>query len=138
MLTRERFATAINCIDGRAQGPVTDWLRLHFNVDYVDMITEPGADKCLVHGPAEVIEAIERKVKLVLKVRGTKLLAVAAHHDCLANPVSKEEHSELIIQGIKVVASWGISERIVGLYVNEYRWIDVVFDTQDRSAAHYL
>ena len=36
-----QFATAINCIDGRAQRPVSEWMRINFSVDFVDTITQP-------------------------------------------------------------------------------------------------
>jgi hypothetical protein len=41
------FATAINCMDGRTQIPVTDYVRKKYKVEYVDMITEPGPIKVL-------------------------------------------------------------------------------------------
>src|SRR5262244_3596388 len=44
------FATAINCIDGRAQSPVADWLKINCNVSYVDVATIPGPDKALTRG----------------------------------------------------------------------------------------
>ncbi|MGB3082317.1 MAG: carbonic anhydrase, partial [Candidatus Omnitrophota bacterium] len=44
---KKSFATAINCIDGRAQKPVTEFAIRKFKVDYVDLITEPGPDKVL-------------------------------------------------------------------------------------------
>ena len=40
-----RFATAINCIDGRVQVPVSNWLKRSYSVSYVDTITEPGVDR---------------------------------------------------------------------------------------------
>lgn len=42
-----RFATAINCIDGRAQMPVNEWVRKNLGADYVDTVTEPGVDKAI-------------------------------------------------------------------------------------------
>ena len=43
----KKFVTAINCIDGRAQIPVIDWLKAATDADFVDQITEPSADKAL-------------------------------------------------------------------------------------------
>lgn len=36
-----KFAAAINCMDGRTQVPVIEFLKNKYGVDYVDMITEP-------------------------------------------------------------------------------------------------
>ena len=41
------FGTAINCIDGRVQLPVINWMKATHHVDWVDVITEPGADEAL-------------------------------------------------------------------------------------------
>lgn len=134
-MTENRFATAINCIDGRAQIPALDWLKLHCNVHYVDLITEPGADKVLTQGPTETIAAIKRKAQFSFQVRQSGLIAVVAHHDCLANPVSKGEHWEAIEESVRVINSWGWSARILGLWVNEWGSVDLVCDTREHCAA---
>jgi hypothetical protein len=41
------FATAINCMDGRTQEPIINFMKQGFKVDYVDMINEPGPVKAL-------------------------------------------------------------------------------------------
>ena len=46
------FGTAISCIDGRVQQPVSDWLKLYCHVRWVDLVTEPGPDRLLAAGPA--------------------------------------------------------------------------------------
>ena len=43
----ETRAVCLNCIDGRVQVPVIDWIKDKFKVDHVDMITEPGMDGLL-------------------------------------------------------------------------------------------
>ena len=46
----KKFATAINCIDGRIQLVVCAYMRTKYLVDYVDMITDPGPVKILSEG----------------------------------------------------------------------------------------
>lgn len=47
IIAKDKFGTAINCIDGRVQLPVIKWLKENYYLDFVDMITEPGPDKVL-------------------------------------------------------------------------------------------
>ena len=47
---RKSFGTVLNCIDGRTQIPVINWIKENFNVEYVDLITEPGMDKIVSEG----------------------------------------------------------------------------------------
>jgi len=124
---RSKFATAINCIDGRAQIPAIDWIRLHLNVEYVDLITEPGADKILAL-ETDIAPVVRAKVEFSARVHDPVALIIAGHHDCLANPVSREEHIEQIREAVKRIHSWGIVARAVGIWVNEWGWVDLILD----------
>lgn len=135
-MTQPRFGTAINCIDGRAQSPVWDWLKGYCSVQYVDLITEPGADQCLSQGPAEAITAIRNKVKFTVDNHHPSVIAVVGHHDCLKNPVSDEEHVEEIKKAANVVASWEMGVRVVGLFVTDGQAVRLVSDTEENSEIH--
>jgi hypothetical protein len=39
-----RFGTAINCIDGRTQEVVIDYMKQKYNTEGVDMVSFPGVD----------------------------------------------------------------------------------------------
>jgi hypothetical protein len=125
-----RFATAINCIDGRVQVPVLDWIRFYLNVDYVDLITEPGPDKAIVFGSESTYNSIFEKATLSIKVLGSRSISIAGHHDCRANPVSKEEHIEQILRSVEIMEEWSLGVRILGLWVNEWRCVEVIKDTE--------
>ncbi|MGZ3602969.1 MAG: carbonic anhydrase, partial [Ktedonobacterales bacterium] len=71
------FGTAINCIDGRAQGPVADWVKVNGNVQYVDMITEPGADKALAQSSPSRIESIKQSVLISVNAHKSSIIAIA-------------------------------------------------------------
>ena len=42
-----KFATALNCMDGRVQLPVIRWGKENYSVDVVDAITEAGMNGIL-------------------------------------------------------------------------------------------
>ena len=69
-----RFATAINCIDGRTQRPVSEWIRIQFSVDYVDTITQPGPEAALTRGPASAIEAMRQNVGVSVQAHQSQLM----------------------------------------------------------------
>ena len=46
-MSRMKFATAINCMDGRTQLPVIAYLKEKCKIDCVDMVTEAGPVKIL-------------------------------------------------------------------------------------------
>lgn len=129
----DNFGTAVNCIDGRAQSPVTDWVRLNFNVKYVDMITTPGADKALSEGHDQRVERIRKKVWLSVDRHMSPVVAIAGHFDCLANPCSFEERREQIISSVESVRAWKMGVRVLGIYVNEWGSVDVIADPDAES-----
>ena len=62
MTSNAEFATAINCMDGRTQNHVIEWMRKHYSVSYVDVITEPGVDTTLAENrDTRTIESIKEE-----------------------------------------------------------------------------
>ncbi|HET8669264.1 MAG TPA: carbonic anhydrase [Candidatus Saccharimonadales bacterium] len=129
MMKSGKFATAINCMDGRVQTPVLDWIKLHLNVDYVDLITEPGPDKALSLS-TDLRARIFEKVCFSLKAHNPIAIAIAGHWDCIANPVAREEHLDQIREGVRIIEGWRLRRRTLGLWVNEWGYVDLISDTE--------
>jgi hypothetical protein len=125
-MRKGKFATALNCMDGRVQVPVIEFLKKKFKVDYVDMITEPGIDKILAEGNKELISWIKEKIKISVKKHNSKIIAIVSHADCAGNPVEKEKHIEQIKKGMKIIKLMRLNVRIIGLWVNENWQVEVV------------
>lgn len=120
------FGTAINCIDGRAQAPVSDFVKMNGHVQYVDMVTTAGADNVMAQGSPAQIEYIKQQVLISVNAHNSRIIAIAGHHDCAANPVSKDEHFAHIHAAVQTIASWSLPVQIFGLWVNEFGTIEIV------------
>ncbi len=119
-MNNKKFATAINCMDGRVQLPVIEWLKKSYGVDYVDIITEPGPNRILAENKdVSAIESIKNKVQISVNKHGSKLIAIAGHYDCAANPEGKETQASQILTAIKTINSWGFNVQVIGLWVDE-------------------
>jgi carbonic anhydrase len=129
-MLKDTFATAITCIDGRVQRPVTDWVKLQFNVHHVDLITEPGPDKVLSSGPQQLVEDMMRKVAFSVRHHFSEVVVVSGHDTCAANAVSKEEHVEQILDSIEKVLSYRLKVRVLGIWVDEWGSVELVYDSQ--------
>jgi len=120
MSSHGRFATAINCMDGRVQVPANEWIKKKFRVDYVDTITEPGPNKILAENKdSAAVDSIKRRVAISVNKHGSKYIAVLGHHDCAGNPVDKESQLVHIKSAVKAVNSWGFPVETIGLWVDE-------------------
>jgi carbonic anhydrase len=132
-MSRDNFATAITCIDGRVQQPVMDWVKLHANVHYVDLVTEPGPDKVLSRESTYVVDEIIRKVSFSVRNHNSRVVAICGHHDCAANASTREEHIEQIQEAVRVLVSYRLEARILGIWLNEWNSVELVCDTLEKE-----
>ena len=114
------FATAINCMDGRTQLPVNEWLRRRHSVDYVDTITEPGPVAILSGTTDEAaIAGLRRRVAISVEKHGSRAVAIVAHYDCAGNPRPKPEQLEQLRLAAATVDSWGLGVAVELLWVGD-------------------
>ncbi|MFC1576494.1 carbonic anhydrase [Candidatus Omnitrophota bacterium] len=117
----KEFVTAVNCMDGRAQKPVLEYMEKGFGATYVDMVTEPGPNKILSEGKdANTIESLKKRVGISVEKHNSQTIAIAAHYDCAGNPASEDAQKEDLRKAATVIASWGFPvKRIVALWLDE-------------------
>jgi hypothetical protein len=119
-MSDKKFATAVNCMDGRTQAPVTEWMKKNFNVDFVDMVTEPGPNKILAEfKDIPLIANIKKRVEISVTRHKSKAIAVVGHFDCAGNPIDKTGQLQQIAESVKKIKAWGFDVKIVGLWVDE-------------------
>jgi len=122
-----KFGTAINCMDGRAQLPVINWLKSKYALDFIDMITEPGPDKILTRGSNAQVESIKSRVLISVNAHGSQTILIAAHHDCAGDPVSEEEHIKQVKECMKVLQSWKLPvKNIIGVWINDNWTLEII------------
>jgi len=114
------FVTTINCMDGRVQEPVIQWLKKKFNSKYVDTITEPGPNLILAQDEdTDRIESIKERVDISVNGHGSETIAIVGHYDCAGNLAEKEEQLEHIKASIAKVKDWDFGVKVIGLWVNQ-------------------
>ena len=113
----EKRAVCLNCIDGRIQLPVIEWIKDNYGMDYVDMVTEPGIDG-LLSDEANSIDGINRKIGISIEKNDASIIFIAAHHDCRGNPVSEAEHKEQVLLSRDRLKKVFLGVEVEGLWVN--------------------
>ncbi|MCE5216493.1 hypothetical protein LLH03_05590 [bacterium] len=125
-MDKDTFGTAIACVDGRVQIPVIEWICSTHHVDYVDMVTEPGADMVLARWVIDKLLSIKDRTRLSVEAHGSQVVAVVGHFDCTRAPGSRDEHFAQIKAAVAVVSSWGLKVPVIGLWVNERQKVEQV------------
>ena len=122
-----RFGTAINCIDGRTQEPVIDFMKQKYNIDGVDMVTFPGVDGVISNQEnSDEIAFIRNAVSISIEKHLSRIIAIVGHFDCAGNPGNREHHYAHIQRAVNEVSSWSFHAQVVGFYVNDKKEIEEV------------
>ena len=114
------FCTAVNCMDGRVQRPVIDYLSELFCVEHVDVVTEAGPVAVLASDPeSDRSKSIYQRIDVSVSVHGSKGIGIIAHHDCAGNPKRKGGQMEDIQESVSVLQSRYPDLPVFALWVDE-------------------
>jgi carbonic anhydrase len=125
-MTQGKFGTAINCMDGRVQLPIINWMREKFGLDYIDMITEPGPDKMVSTGSPGRLASIKTRVDISVQKHGSKVIVISGHDDCAGNPVTKEQHRKDIRAAMHVIKRWHLPVSIYGVWIGSDWQVELI------------
>ena len=114
------FACAINCMDGRVQDAVKNYIKEAFHVNYVDIVTEPGPNRILAENTNQpIIESIKKRLEISVHHHGTKVVALVGHFGCAGNPANKEDQVAHLRQAKKTIESFGLGVEVILLWVDD-------------------
>jgi len=115
-----RFATAINCMDGRTQQPVSEWMKREYGVAYVDTITEPGPVRILAEATDTVaLDSIRRRLNISVRKHGSGRVAIVAHADCAGNPADRPAQLSQLRSAAATVLAWDVGVQVDLLWLGE-------------------
>ena len=114
------FCTAVNCIDGRVQLPVIQYLMERFGARYVDSITEPGPVAILGEEQTDPrAKSIMERIRISIEKHNSRGIAIVAHHNCAGNPVSKDTQMRQLKKSISLTRDAFPGIEVIGLWVDE-------------------
>ncbi len=117
-------ATCLNCMDGRVQLPVLQWIKENYPVDFVDVITEAGMDNVLCN--QEDIREVLRSITISVDVNKSTRLFVVGHYDCRGNPVEENVHRQEISDSVKRLKGIGPRMRSLAFGSTQTWQVEVV------------
>jgi len=119
-MAKGKFVTVVNCMDGRTQLPVIEFLKQKYSADFVDSVTEPGPIKILSEQTNKMlVESIKSRIGISMEKHGSKVVALVGHYDCGGNPVGKDKQLLQLEDSVALVKSWGLDIEVIKLWVDE-------------------
>jgi carbonic anhydrase len=114
------FCTVVNCMDGRTQLPVNEFLRKRFGTEYVDTVTEPGPNLILAkQTSATQVLGILNRINVSVHHHGSKAVAVVGHHGCAGNPAPKADQIAHLREAVAFLRGKYPSLTVLALWVDE-------------------
>lgn len=115
------FCTAINCMDGRTQLPVIDYLQTELDVLYVDTITEAGPLRLFFGDEAsEALQSIHARIAVSRQAHGSRALALVAHALCAGHPVDDALQQQQLVEASVLLSRKYPDMLVIGLWVNDH------------------
>ncbi|OGZ68976.1 MAG: hypothetical protein A3D44_00215 [Candidatus Staskawiczbacteria bacterium RIFCSPHIGHO2_02_FULL_42_22] len=109
--TNETCGCAIACMDGKAYPAVIAWQKKTYHLDSVDLITDAGPDGIVAQNKnSPIIANIQKNLELSIHGHQSRILVLAAHENCLGDPVSTEEHCEHLRKAKKIIEGFEFKE----------------------------
>lgn len=113
------FCTVIDCMDGRVQRSVFDFMTTRFSVPYVDTITAPGPNGILSRRDDEqAVASLLRCVEVSIQKHNTVGIAVVGHHDCAGNPGDRRHQDADTREAVLFLRTKYPETPIIGLWVD--------------------
>ncbi len=114
------FCTAVNCMDGRVQLPVIEFLKKRFNADYVDSVTEAGPIQFFVgSGDQDILQSMISRVEVSVNKHGSQSIALCSHADCAGNPADDDIQQQQLVEAVKYVKDKFPQVEVIGLWIND-------------------
>ena len=114
------FGTTINCMDGRVQPQVHDYIKTHYNVTYVDTITSAGPSKLLAQNiDVNTINNIHERTDISIYQHGSTVIAICGHTDCAGIKDDDETQKVFIQEACRRYRELYPQCIVIGLWLNQ-------------------
>lgn len=117
---KQTFATVINCMDGRIQQCVNEYVTNTQKAKHVDTITLAGPSKVISENTKKsMIDNLKFRIDISINTHGSKYIAIIGHFDCAGVEESDKAHMEYIIHSSKIIQEWYEDVTVEALWVSE-------------------
>lgn len=115
-----KYCTAVNCMDGRVQRSVLEYMMDRFDTPCVDTITAPGPNGILSRQEDEhAMQSILKCLDVSVNKHDTVGIAVVGHYDCAGNPGNEDYQNTDTRGAVRFLRAKYPERNVIGVYVND-------------------
>lgn len=119
-MEKGKFATVLNCMDGRIQAPVLDFVRRETGIEWVDNLAVPGPARAFSEsGDPRLLDLIENGLRISVRSHGSRYICIVIHHDCAGCPFDRQTQEDLAREAVRRVSAWFPEATVRAIWVNE-------------------
>jgi hypothetical protein len=106
-------------MDGRVQEPVVEYLKKHFDVTYVDMITQPGPVRFFDDGIDDpILTSVLQNTDISIEIHNSNGIAICAHANCAGNPVQETLQKKQLEKAVTFLTKKYNTIPVIGLWID--------------------
>ena len=114
------FCVAVNCMDGRVQLPVIEFLKKRFKADFVDNITEISAEQILAgETNRRQVQSIVDRIDLSMARHKPVAIAVVACEQGAGDNSDKQKQIEHLDLSVKFLKRQYSAIEVIGLCIDK-------------------
>lgn len=117
---KKAFATTINCMDGRIQRCINEYVRYSEQVEYIDTITLAGPSKVISDNTfTGIVENVKYRLDVSINGHLSNYISIVGHFDCTAITEDDKKQKEYIRNSANIISEWYPSVKVEALWVTE-------------------
>lgn len=126
------FATVINCMDGRVQLQVNEYVSSKFDKEYIDTITLAGPCKIISENKKHtLIKNLKFRIDVSVMKHKSEYIFIVGHYDCAGITRSDEMQKEYLLDSVNKLEKWFPNTTVKAL------WLDSNFDIHELRKGDY-
>lgn len=127
------FATVINCMDGRVQLKVNEYVANTYHTPYVDTITLAGPSKVISENQKQtILENLKFRLDISIHNHKSEYIAIVGHADCAGVPESDDVQIQYILDSAKKIQEWYPTVRVEALWLNSDFELENITQVDDK------
>ena len=114
------FATVINCMDGRVQLQVNEYISKKYGKKYIDTITLAGPCKIVSESKKDnIVKNLKFRIDVSVMKHKSEYIFIVGHTDCAGIKRSDQMQKEYLIDSVTKLKQWYPNTTVEAIWLDQ-------------------